>query len=126
MDPAYATVFNPPLGDGRCISKALGEKTAALKRVGKRFEALSAYDAFILLQHSFAIPKLQYLMRTTLCYQLEALVECDNTLQSIMGEVTNTAGMSEDRTWKHTSLPVRLSGLGVHSAVELAPSAYLL
>ena len=102
---------------GRYISKAIGEKTAVLKRVGERFVALSAHDAFILLRHSFTIPKLQYLLRTAPCYQSEALVEYDNTLQYIMGKVTNTA---VDKAWKQASLPVKLSGLGVGSAVEVA------
>ena len=52
-------------------------------------------------------------------------MEYDNTLWSIMGEVTNTAVVSDDRAWKQASLPVKLGGLGVHSAVEVAPSAYL-
>ena len=38
---------------------------------------------------TFSIPKLQYLLRTAHCYKLKALVEYDNTLRSIMGEVTN-------------------------------------
>ena len=49
VNPAYATLWGSPLGDGRCISKAIGEKTALLKRVGERFVALLAHDAFILL-----------------------------------------------------------------------------
>ena len=35
MDPAYATLLGSPLSDGRCISKTIGEKTAALRRVGR-------------------------------------------------------------------------------------------
>ena len=49
VDPTYATFLGCPLGDGRCISKAIGEKAAVLKRVGERFVALLAHDAFILL-----------------------------------------------------------------------------
>ena len=42
-----------------------------------------------------------------------------------MGEVTNTAVVSDDRAWKQASLQEKLGGLGVSSAVEVAPSAYL-
>ena len=42
-----------------------------------------------------------------------------------MGEVTNTAVESDDRAWMQATLPVKLGGLGVRSAVEVAPSAYL-
>ena len=42
-----------------------------------------------------------------------------------MGEVTNTAVVSNDRAWKQAFPPVKLGRLGVGSAVELGPSAYL-
>ena len=90
---------------------------AALKRVGEKFVAL--------FQHSFAILKLQYLLRTAPCYQPKALAKYDNTLRSIMGKVTNSAVMSDDRAWIQATLPVKLGGLGMRSAVEVASSAYL-
>ena len=34
VDSAHATLLGSPLGDGRCVAKAIGEKTAPLKRVG--------------------------------------------------------------------------------------------
>ena len=49
VDSAHATLLNPPLGDGKCVAKVIGKKTAALKRVGEKFGALSAHEAFILL-----------------------------------------------------------------------------
>ena len=45
---------------------------------------------------------------------------------SILGEVTNPAVVSDDRAWSQVTLPVKLEGLGVCSAVDVAPSAYLL
>ena len=98
-DPPYATLLDSPLGDGRCISRAIGEKTAVLKRVGERFVALLAQDAFILLQYSFAICMLQCLLRTASCHHSKALIEYDNTLWSITGEVTNTAVVIDGRAW---------------------------
>ena len=86
---------------------------------------MSAHDAFLLLRHSFAIPKLQYVLRTAPCYRSVALEEYDCTLRSILSEVTNTAVASDDRAWSQASLPVKLGGLGVRSAVKVAPSAYL-
>ena len=98
VDPEHAILLGFPLDNGRCVSRVISEKTAALRRVGKKFVVLAPHDVFILLRHSFAIPKLQYLLHTALCYQLEVLVEYDNTLRSIMGEVINTAVMSDDCT----------------------------
>ena len=49
VNPAHNTLLSSLLGDGECVAKAIGEKTAALKRVGEKFMVLSAHDAFILL-----------------------------------------------------------------------------
>ena len=99
MDPAYATLLGSPLGDGSCISRAIAEKIDALKRVGEKFEVLSAHDALFLFRNSFAIPKLQYLLCTAPCFKSEMLMEYDNTLRLILSEVTNTAVASDDRAW---------------------------
>ena len=97
--PAHASLSGSPLGNGRRISRAIDEKIAALKRMGERLVTLSAHDVFILLRHSFSIPRLQYLLRTAPCYQSQALGEYDNTLRSILGDVTNTctAVVSDDK-----------------------------
>ena len=126
LDRAYGTLLGSPLGDGRCIFKAIGEKTAVLKRVEERFATLSAHDAFIVFQHSFAISNLR-----TCCAQHHAPSRKHRwsmttpSLQSIMGKVTNTAVVSDVRAWKEASLSVKLGGLGVQSTVEVAPFAYL-
>ena len=39
--------WNSPLGDTRCISRAIIEKIDALKRVGEKFMDLSAHDALL-------------------------------------------------------------------------------
>ena len=74
VEPAYATLLGSPLGDGSCISRAIAEKIDALKRVGEKFEVLSAHDALCLLRNSFSIPKLQYLLRTAPCFKSEMLI----------------------------------------------------
>ena len=42
-----------------------------------------------------------------------------------MSELTNTPLLQDDKAWAQTTLPIRVCGLGVHSASVLAPSAYL-
>ena len=49
VDPAHASFLGFLLDNGRCISRATEEKTAALKRTGERVVTLSVHDAFILL-----------------------------------------------------------------------------
>ena len=52
-------------------------------------------------------------------------MEYDNTLCLILSEVTNTVVESDNRAWTQASLRVKLGGLGVRSAVEVASSAFL-
>ena len=51
VDPAHATFLGSPLGDGESVSRAICEKTEALKRVSEKFVTLSAHDALILLRN---------------------------------------------------------------------------
>ena len=51
-------------------------------------------------------------------------MEFDNILRSITSEVLNVNLVSES-AWLQASLPVSEGGLGIRSAVQLAPSAFL-
>ena len=125
VDPANATLLGSPLGNLNCISDAITEKIQTLRRVGKRLEFLSAHDALLLLIHSFSMPKLMYLLRTAPCFKSPSLAEYDAVLCSILSKVTNTPLEPNNPYWSQASLPVKSGGLGVRSAVELAPSAFL-
>lgn len=48
-----------------------------------------------------------------------------NTLWETLSIVTNTRLATEDPAWVQATLPVKLGGLGIRSAVQIAPSAYL-
>ena len=43
----------------------------------------------------------------------------------MLGAVTNTIPSENDPLWIQTSLPIKLGGLGVLRALQLAPPAYL-
>ena len=53
-------------------------------------------------------------------------MEYDTTLRGNLCEVSNTPVVSDESGWSQASLPVKLGDLGVHSAGEVAPSAYLV
>ena len=126
VDPRKASLLGSPLGDITAIDASLDEKTEALSTMGARFSHLSSHDSLILLHHSFAIPKLRYLLRTAPCFLSDRLLEkYDSTLRSIASSVTNTPLIQNDKAWTQASLPVRLGGLGVRRATQVAPSAYL-
>ena len=125
VDPQKACLLGSPLEDVACIDATLEKKIQALNTMGARFPYLSSHDALTLLRHSFAIPKLHYLLRSAPCFLSGKLAEYDSTLRAIISSVTNTPLTQKDEAWLQATLPVRFEGLGVRSAAHVAPSAYL-
>ena len=81
---------------------------------------LSSYSA----TYSLAIPKILYLLRTAPCFLSSKLEDFDCLLRSTLSAVLNI-NLSDNLIWLQSSLPVSQGGLGVRSAVQLAPSAFL-
>lgn len=52
------------------------------------------------------------------------LQDYDDLLRSILSDITNVS-LEEDSFWAQASLPIEAGGLGIHRAVQLAPSAFL-
>ena len=117
-------MLRSPLGDVACISAALRAKVASLSAIAERLRLLTAHDSILLLRYSFAIPKLLYLLHTTLCFFSYSLDEYETFLCSIVGGICNVSLSVADQAWLQASLPVSSGGLGFRSAVQLAPSAF--
>ena len=113
------------MGDDGCVAVAIREKVEALERLGERLKRLTAHDALLLLRNCFALPKLMYILRTAPCFRLPALQSYDDCLREIVSHVTNNNMERGDSAWEQATLPVGLGGLGIRSAVDVAPSAYL-
>lgn len=88
-----------------------------------RLSLLPAHAALYLLRNALAIPKLLYILRTAPCSGSTELIHYDTTLQSILSSLLNIE-LSQS-AWHQSTLPLRLGGIGVHSAYRLAPSAFL-
>ena len=125
MPTFHAQLLGSPLGDVASISAVLADKVEALRRLGERLRFLSANDALVLLRNCFAIPKLLYVLRTSPCFRSTTLQTYDDCLRGILGSVTNVHLGPSSSAWSQATLPVKLGGLGVCSAVEVAPSAFL-
>ena len=119
-----ASLLGSPIGLQHSIDVAITDKVNALKTMGSRLCHLSKHDALILLRHSFAIPKILYILRTAPCFSSPCLKMYDQELRSILSEVLNISLLS-DFAWSQATLPVGFGGIGVRSAVQLAPSAFL-
>ena len=85
---------------------------------------LGKHDALCLLRHSFAIPKVLYILRSAPCFSSAHLGAYDEELCSTLSEVLNIS-LEDDGSWLQASLPVGYGGIGVCRATQLAPSAFL-
>ena len=123
VEPECADLLGSPIGDISSISKALEARIESLRVLGDRLQHFSVHDASLLLRNSLAIPKLLYLLRSSPALLSEILKSYDEMLRSVLGTITNTH--LHNTAWSQASLPVKAGGLGIRSAVQLAPSAYL-
>ena len=118
-------VLGSSVGDLFSISTLIEGKILVLKRMGERLKHLPSHDALLLLRHSLAIPKLLYSLRSAPCFLSPCLKTYDVELRRIMGSITNIS-LDAGSSWIQASLPVREGCLGIQSAVQLAPSAFLV
>ena len=125
VDPSDACLLGSPLGNIASVSDTLGGKINALEVMGDRLRSMSAHDALILLRNSFSIPKLLHVLRTSPTFLSPALNTYDESLKSIVSSITNIKFGPDDPAWTQATLPIGVGGLGIRSAVQLAPSAFL-
>ena len=96
-----------------------------LRILGNRLEHLHTQDSLLLLRHSLAIPRLSYILRTSPCFLSPELRVYDDLLESITSSITSNSLHGSVTAWPQASLPVKNGGLGIRSAVQLAPSTFL-
>ena len=126
IDPSQATLLGSPIGDNDCVSAAIQGKVSALQRMSDCLAFLSAHNALLLLRSSFFHSyKLLYLLQSAPCFASDTLKVYDSVLASTLSKITNTSIDPSSAAWLQASLPVILGGLGVRSAVDVAPSAFL-
>ena len=124
--PAVATLLGSPIGGTESLDAAIDTKTAMLKCLRERFRYITCHDAYLLLRHSSAIPKLLYLLRTSLCFLSPSLKIYDDELRATICSSFNIHLTESDSSWIQSILPVNCGGLGIRSAVQLAPWLQLL
>ena len=124
VPPAQASLLGSPLGEEAMVI-SLETQIHQLKVIGERLHHLHSHDAITILRHSFAVPKLLHVLRTSPAFLSPLLLSWDNLLISIVSRITNINFLPGDPSWLQASLPVRSGGLGIRSASHLAPSAFL-
>ena len=89
------------------------------------FWSLESQDALLLLQHSLAIPKMLYTLRTSPAFLSTALVDYDDAIRQIASTILNIDFSTYNSAWLQATQPINSGGLEFRSAVQLAPSAFL-
>ena len=117
-----STLLGSPLSE-EGVDRAIIAKRTDLMTLLSRLKYLPAHDSLYLLKSVFAIPKLLFILRTSPCFNSNELLSYDVELRNAMSLLLNV-DVNADR-WAQASLPVWAGGLGVRSAVTLAPSAFI-
>ena len=120
----HATLLGSPLGTN-AMATVLDSQIQQLKLTGERLHHLQSHDALTILRHSFALPTLLHVLRTSPAFSSPLLPAWDNLLLSIFSSITNIDIHPGDPAWLQATLPVGSGGLGIQSACHLAPSAFL-
>ena len=81
------------------------------------------HDSLFLLSIIVSMPRLLYTLRTAPCMHSPILSLYEDRLRSSLGLLANVD--LTQSAWEQASLPIRYGGLGIRSAVLLAPSAFL-
>ena len=76
--------------------------------------------------HSLAIPKVLYTLRSSPCFLTPILGDYDHLLRATLSTILNIHFGEDDPSWIQATLPIRCGGLGIRSAGQLAPSAFLV
>ena len=119
VDHEKACLLGSPIciGNVSSFDSAIEDKIHTLRTKGDCFPHLAAHDSLTLLRHSFAIPKLRYLLRTAPCFLSDQLEEYDSSLRSILSTATNTPLVHND-----TSNPASSTWwLGSESSYTVGP-----
>ena len=119
IHPEDATFLRAPIGPLASVDSVLSEKIGALRIMGERLIHFQRHDALLLLCHSFAIPRVLYLLRTSLRFLSSKLNDFDCLLRSTLMVVLNIS-LSDDCVWHQTTLPrapLEVFALGVESSL---------
>ena len=102
---------------------ALETRREQLRNILPRLYKLIPHEALFLLRSSFAVPRLLYILRTSLCSTSSETTRLNEVIRETLESICNVRLVAD--TWAQASFPARWGGIGVRSTVDLAPSAFL-
>ena len=125
ISPRAASLLGSPIGNTDCLSSAVADKISALRLMGDRLLHFALYDSMLRLHYSFSLPHLLFILHTSPAFLSPKLKEYDTMLCSLLSSLLNVSIDVNCPSWIQASSPIRLGGLGLWSAEQLAPSCYL-
>ena len=112
--PLTSTSIRPQFQHKLSIFKSMTEKLSLLDR----------HPAYFLFKNCFSMPKLIYLLRSSATFQHpDFLADFDDCLKSCATDICNVS--FDDIDWIQATLPIRLGGIGLSRASDLALPAYM-
>jgi hypothetical protein len=116
-------ILGAPISD-KGTRDVLTAKTQNLEKLTGTLKGIDAHYGLFLLKNAFAIPRLLYILRTSVAFRHDdLLLVYGNLLRGSLSDITNVE--VDDSQWALANLRVAVGGLGIPSAVKLAPSAFL-
>ena len=123
IKPIDAILLGAPILPGLAVDVSLKSKFDTLKKAIERMQYIDSHDALLLLKSSRHLPKLLYILRTSVCHGNPILDDIDNITREGLSNILNLP--FSDDNWRQANLPVKDGGLGVRSVASLASSAFL-
>ena len=99
-------------------------KLSIFKEMTEKLPLLDRHPAYFILKKCFSMPKLMYLLRSSPTFQhTDLLADFDDCLKSCATDICNVS--FDDVGGIQATLPIRLGGIGLRRASDLALPAYL-
>ena len=123
LDSSEVTLLGSPITLD-ALPSSFESKLGCIQTLSSCLETLFAHDAFYLLRHCFAIPKLLYLLCTSPSWRVPGLLETfDELIRTSLQTISNINISSS--AWAQSILPAAKGGLGIRSAIDLSLPSYL-
>ena len=100
------------------------KKIETFKLMTSRLQALPRHAALFLLQHSIGIPRLVYLLRSSLLFQSQSLLQEYDTIMVDTGEKITNCKL-DDAARLQMTLPIKHGGLAIRQTTTLAVIGYI-
>jgi len=123
VHPDAAVLLGAPVGGQQSVDLVLEKNLSELQRLSHHLKGLQAHDAFYLLRNCFSLPKLQYTLRCSPCFNSPVIALYDECIRSTLEFILNV--QLADNAWLQASLPVSAGGLGVRTVDQIVLPAFL-